>query len=230
MNFRLLNLGPMLMAAWLANPVITLAATLSLDAQSRAQIANDEMVVSLVVERDGQDLAAINQQVLQTLNGAMAEAQRVNGVKARLGSIYTQPNWTPQGRQSGWKVRGEAVLTSRDVPALGGLAGNLAQRMQIGGVQFRLSDEARTQAEPTLIRSAAAAFRAKALEASTALGFKTFEIKDVNLNNAGQTVVRPMPRQMSMRSAEASVAAAPMPTEAGESEVVVTVGGTVELK
>jgi predicted secreted protein len=203
--------------------------TLTLDAQSKALISNDEMQITFAIEREGSDLAAMNQAVLQALNGAIADAKKADGVKAKLGSIYTNPNWTPQGKPNGYRVRGEVSLNSQNFAAISSLSGQLSQRLQLAGVNFRLSDETKTNAERQLIRSAAAAFRAKAQEAAVALGFKGFEMKDINLNNAGNVIVRQQSMMKTDRSLSAS-SAAPLPSEGGESEVIVTFSGTVNLK
>ena len=216
-------------SAALAQTVAKEGPTLELEAQSRLQVPNDEMQVLFAIERDGTDLAAMNQAVLQSLNSAIADAKKVDGVKARMGSVYTNPNWTAQGKTNGWKVRGEISLQSKNFSALGNLVGQLSQRLQMSGVQFRLSDDTRVAAEKDLIKSSAASFRAKAQEAAVALGFKSFEIKAVNLNGSGNTVVRPVPMMKAMRS-EAMSASAPMPAEGGESEVIVSFSGSVYLK
>jgi predicted secreted protein len=195
--------------------------TLTLDAQSKAVVANDEMQVAFAFEREGTDLGAMNQAVLQALSSAIADAKKVEGVKARMGSVQTNP--------SGGKVRGEVSFTSQNFTALGNLSGQLSQKLQFSGVSFKLSDEAKTTAERQLIRSAANAFRGKAQEAAVALGFKAFEMKDINLNNAGNTIVRPVQMMRAMRSDSMS-ASAPVPAEGGESEVIVTFSGTVNLK
>jgi predicted secreted protein len=203
--------------------------TLSLDAQSKVLISNDEMQITFAIEREGNDLAAMNQAVLQALNSAIADAKKADGVKAKIGSVYTNPNWTPQGKPNGYRVRGEVSLNSQNFAAISALSGQLSQRLQLAGVNFRLSDETKTNAERQLIRSAAAAFRAKAQEAAVALGFKGFEMKDINLNNAGNVIVRQQTMMKSARSSDAMSAAA-VPSEGGESEVIVTFSGTVNLK
>jgi predicted secreted protein len=204
------------------------AATLSLEASAKSQVTNDEMVVTLAAERDGQDLAALNQSVLIALNSGLDEAKRVIGVKPKLGSISTQPNYNAQGRPMGWKVRGEIVLTSGNLAGLGKLAGDLSARLQLASIQFRLSDENRSAVEKRLLTEAANAFRSRAKDASTALGFTSYAIKDVQLGNGYQITVRPM-----MAKADAIMSArssAPVPTDSGESEVTVSFSGTIDLK
>jgi predicted secreted protein len=206
--------------------------TLTLEAQAKSLVANDEMQVVFAVERDGNDLTAMNQTVLQALAAAINDAKKVDGVRARMGTVQTNPNWTPQGKPNGWRVRGEVSLSlqnsSQNFASLGNLAGQLAQKLQLSGINFKLSDDARTTAEKQLIKSAAGAFRAKAQEATAALGFRSFDIKEVNLNNGNNVVIRQAPMMKAMRSD--SMNSAPVPSEGGDSEVTVTFSGTVNLK
>ncbi|MEI6548270.1 MAG: SIMPL domain-containing protein [Burkholderiales bacterium] len=204
--------------------------TLQLDAMASATIANDEMVVVLAVERDGQQIATLNEAVVSQLNAAIAEARRVDGVRARLGSLSTYPNVTREGKPNGWKVRGELVLASRMLEQLSQLTGRLAEKMQLASVSFQLSSERRRTEENRLLSEAAKSFQNKATQAATAFGFKSYQIRELSLRPGGN--FQPRPVYMS-RSAEAMPMAAsappPVPTDGGESEVVVSVSGTVDL-
>jgi predicted secreted protein len=202
--------------------------SLVLDAQARAEVANDEMVLVLAAERDGPQVGPLNDAVLSQLNAAIAEAKGVEGVRARLGSISTQPNYGRDGRPQGWRVRGEVVLVSSRIPALSQLGGRLAERLQVAGVQFRLSTERRRLEESRLLAEAAKAFRARAAEAALAFGFKGYELKELSLRSPGAGVSRPM--GMAMARGVPDAPAAPMPAEGGESEVVVVVSGTIVLQ
>jgi predicted secreted protein len=149
-------------------------------------------------------------------------------VKARLGSIWTQPNYTRDGKAQGWRVRGEVVLESTRMAAVAQLGARLGERMQLSGVQFRLSAERRQAEERRLIAEAARAFRARAAEAATAFGFAGYELKEIALRSGGGS---PGPRPMAAMARGAVAAdAAPLPTEGGESDVVVGVSGSVELR
>jgi len=212
-----------------AEPVAA-APTLQLDAMASATIANDEMVVVLAVDRDGQQLAPINEAVVSQLNAAIAEARRVEGVRARLGSLSTFPNVTREGKPNGWRVRGEVVLESRMLQQLSQLTGRLSEKMQLASVTFRLSSERRRIEEDRLLSEAAKSFQTKATQASTDFGFKSYQIRELSLRPGGN--FQPRPVYMG-RSAEAMPMAAsappPVPTDGGESEVMVSVSGTVDL-
>lgn len=211
----------------IATPNVAIAAaTLTLEASARAAVPNDEMAITLAVERDGPQPGALNEAVIAQLNAALAEARSVEGVRARLGQVWTQPNFTREGRPQGWRVRGEIVIESTRLQPLAQLGGRLAERMLLTGVQFRLSRERRRIEEGRLLAEAAQAFRARAAEAAVAFGFAGYEIKEIALRGAGGSAPRPMP----MARAPAEAAASPLPIEGGDSDVVVTVSGTVELR
>jgi predicted secreted protein len=93
-------------------------------------------------------------------------------------------------------------------------------------VSFRLSAERRQAEEKRLVAEAARAFRARAAEAAQAFGFAGYELKELTLRSGGAA---PGPRPMVAARAEMA-AAPPVPAEGGDSEVVVGVGGSVELK
>jgi len=221
------RVAALLAALWTVTPAQA-GPVLSLDAQARAAVANDEMVVMLAVERDGTQVGPLNDAVLSQLNAAIAEARGVEGVKARLGSVYTQPNYTRESKTQGWRVRGEIVLESTRMPALAQLGARLGERMQLAGVQFRLSSERRQLEEKRLIAEAARAFRARAADAAAAFGFAGYELRELALRS-GSTAPGPRP-MAAMARGGTEVAAAPLPTEGGDSDVVVGVSGSVELK
>jgi predicted secreted protein len=204
------------------------APTVQLEAAARSELPNDEMVVQLAVERGGTVAEKLNDEVLDQLNLAIAKAKTVEGVKVRLGSITTQPEWGQQGKRTGWRVRGVMVLEGRDLKATGALAGQLSEDLQIAGVSFRLTDAARTREESRLLKEAAAAFNDRARETAAAFGFGGFELKKLNVNHATESPP-PRPMQMEMRAASAS-AKSYVPTDGGDATVVLTISGSVELK
>ena len=201
--------------------------TVELQASARSELPNDEMVVQLAVERAGPAAEKLNDEVLNALNLALAKAKTVDGVKARLGSVTTQPDWGPQGKRVGWRVRGVVVLEGKDLKATGALAGELAADLQIAGVSFRLTEAARAREESRLLKEAAAAFNQRAKETAAAFGFGDFELRKLNVDHAAPNPPRPM--QMEMRAA--TMAAPPaIPTDGGDATVTLSISGSVELK
>ncbi|MGN6704079.1 MAG: SIMPL domain-containing protein [Burkholderiaceae bacterium] len=213
----------MLCVAALGAPLLADAGPLvNLEAQANRQVPNDEMVVSLAATRTGPAVGPLNEAVLGALNDALRRAKAAPAVDARLGGVVTGQDWR-DGKPDGWRVRGEIVLTSTDMKALGALAGELGRTLEIDGVSFRLSPGVRTATETALLQEAAAGFRAKADAATKAFGFRTYEIQELSLN---QSMPPPMPRPMATMS---MAKAAPVPAEPGTAEVVVTVNGRIRV-
>lgn len=201
--------------------------TVQLQATAHSELPNDEMVVQLAVERSGPTAEKLNDEVLSALNLAIAKAKTVNGVKARLGSVTTQPEWGAQGKRTGWRVRGVMVLEGKDLRATGALAGELSSDLQIAGVSFRLTEAARAREESRLLKEAATAFNERAKETAAAFGFSSYDLKSLNINHAPPPPPRPMP--MGMRAA-AMESSATVPTEGGDATVTLSISGSVELK
>jgi predicted secreted protein len=206
-------------------PILAFAEpTLYLDADARAQVANDEMVVNMSIEHTGPDSAPLTDAVLSALNDAVKDAKKISGINTRLGNVSTHPNWN-QNKKIGWVVRGEITLTSKDMKALSTLTGNLNQKLQLSGVNFRLSEARRTEEEARLLKIAAANFKAKAAAATSAFGYQDYALKEMTIGQSGHAPSpRPMMAMMSMKAERAAV-----PVEGGDSEVSVTVNGKVDL-
>ncbi|MGE0798022.1 MAG: SIMPL domain-containing protein [Lautropia sp.] len=205
----------------IAGPVVHLQTT------ARSELPTDEMVVELAVERAGPNVPPLNDEVLAALNRAIAKGNSVTGVKARLGSLTTQPEWGPQGKRTGWRVRGSLVLEGQDTQATAALAGELSTELQIANVAFRLTEAARTREQSRLLKEAAAQFGARAKETAAAFGFEGYELKTLVIDHAAP---QQPPRPMAMELRAAAAAPASLPTEGGNATVTLTIGGSVELK
>jgi predicted secreted protein len=201
---------------------------LSLSAEASLKTAPDEMLATLAVVREGTQLGALNQAVLAELQQALAQARAVPSVTPRLGTVSAQQTYQ-QNKPSGWQVRGEIALESRQFPELGNLLGQLSQRMALQGVSFRVSTQRRAQVEDELIAAAAQAFRRKAETASRVLGFGGYDLRDMTLNPVSASGEAPRPMLMT-RAAPAMGAAMPVPTDAGEVELTVNLTGQIALR
>lgn len=201
----------------------------SLMAQASAKVPTDEMVVSLRSEKEGANLGSLNQSVLSELQAALNQAKAIPGVHARMGNVHTNQSYSPQGKLVGWRVQGDIVLDSNKLKELGDLAGQLSIKLQLSNVYFRLSAEKRLEVEQSLLEDAAQAFRKKAKASAVALGYETFSIKDVSVSqgqSGGEPVTPMYAKAMMVREAASPSIAA----DAGETEVSVSMNGSVVLR
>ena len=197
-----------------------------LQSQQTESVSNDTMHVTLQTYAEMQDPAKLAARINQEMEWALAQVKQVQGVKLRTGSYQTWPV-TRKEVTTGWRGQQDLVLESRDTQGLSRLAGQLQARLQIKSMNFTVSDEKRVTVENRLIDLALNAFKERAGivgDNPKAGGYRIVEL------NVGTSTARPPmlhQARMASMSMEAGDAVA---VEGGESDVRVTVSGTIELK
>ncbi len=202
---------------------------LNLDVSVNSEITPDLAVVILSATREGGDPGALSQDVDQILAHAIADAKATAGVQAASGGYNTVPRFDNQGTRTGWLVRAELILKSHDFATLGKLVGKLTAAnggLLVVSSGFEVSPEVRANEENDLIERGLAAFRARAAQASKALGYSAYVIREVSLGQAQvQGVQRPIvPRMMAAKSISEPAA---MPIESPRVSMQLTVHGSV---
>ena len=212
--------------------IVPLADVLEIDATVTSEVAPDLAVVTLAIVREGPEVPALTREVNEALAKAFAEARAVPGVVAANGAYSTFPRYDSRASsnaRTGWQVRAEIVLKSKDFNALGVLVGRLSQSLQISGSGFEISPELRAKETSTLIDQGARAFQEKALATARAFGFAGYSIRQVNVGSAGQSGGG---RRMAMMDSGIASAksVAPMPVESGMVTLSLTVSGSLQLR
>lgn len=201
---------------------------LNLDASVSSEIAPDLAVIVMAVNREGTDTAAMTRDVNQVLAKAIEQAKATPGVQVSSGGYSTSPRYDNKGQRTGWQVRAELILKSKDFGSLGALAGNLSSTMNISSNSFELSPELRASEEGRMIESAVNAFKTKASATAKAFGYAGYIIREVTLGQAMQG--SPAPKVMMMRSETMMTASAPMPIESGRMTLQLSVNGSVQMR
>ena len=197
-----------------------------LQSQQTESVSNDTMHVSMNTYAEMQDPAKLAAKINNDMEWALQQAKQVQGVKINTGSYQTWPI-TRKEVTTGWRGQQDLVLESADTETLSRLVGQLQDRLQIKSMNFTVSDEKRAGVENRLIDAALDAFKQRAEIIGDNLKASDFRIVEINVNTSTQRP--PMLRQarMASMSMEASDAVA---VEGGESDVSVTVNGTIELQ
>jgi predicted secreted protein len=186
----------------------------------------------MATTREGSDAAAVQSQLKQALDAALAEARRAaagaapQALEVQTGGFSLNPRYGRDGRMSGWAGRAELQLQGRDTAAIAQLAGRI-QTLVVASTGFSLSREAREKVESQVVAEAIARFRARADEVGRAFGFGNWALREVNVQTDAP-MGQPMPR---LRVASAMVASAEeaLPVEAGKATVSATVAGSITL-
>jgi predicted secreted protein len=208
---------------------------ITLSAEASRELPQDLLSITLAVSREGAEAAAVQSQLRQTLDAALAEArkaQRPGLLELRTGQFTLYPRYSPKpvngSNINGWQGRAELVLEGSDSAAISQLAGRLSG-LTVARVQFSLSREARDKVEAEVAAQAIARFKARAEAYAQQFGFGGYSLREVTVGS-GDVVSASAPPMF--RAARAMAAAAPdevQPVEAGRATVSVTVSGSIQL-
>jgi predicted secreted protein len=216
-------------------PSPPLLGVLGLSASASVEVTRDVLVVTLSSTREGADAGAVQAQLKQALDAALAEARkaaRPGQLDVQTGNFSIYPRYATNsgvsGRAtiSGWQGSAELVVEGHDMAAIGQLTGRIST-MTIAGVGYRLSREASQKVEGDVAAEAIARYRAKAADYAKQFGYAGYSIREVNVSSSDATFA-PQPA-LRMQAASESRSEA-LSVEPGKATVTATVNGTVQMK
>jgi len=203
-----------------AAPLVDLAASASLPA------ANDLIVATVYAEASGANPADLARKVNQEIGEALKVIKSKPSISAKSGQQHTYPVYGQNQKVENWRMRSEIILESKDQAGVSELLGQLQQmRLAVGNLVQQPSPATRRTVEDAATREAIAAFQGRAKLVAEVFG-KPYKIKQLQIQQNGSHAPVPMFRgSKGMMAAEA----APMPIEAGESQLTTTISGQIEL-
>lgn len=209
----------------LANPALAAATTVELSSEVSRPAVNDLVQVTVAAEATGATPGELSRQVNNLVSDALKAARAYPTIKTQSGVISTSPIYAKGGKIESWRMRSELSLESGDASALSELLGKLQTSLGVSSLVMQPSPETRKKVENEAMLDALSAFNDRARVIAGALG-KSYHIKQISVITNGR-VAQPM-----FRAAAKSMVsdAAPMPMEAGESQVSATVSGQIELE
>ncbi|NMG75524.1 SIMPL domain-containing protein [Aromatoleum diolicum] len=199
--------------------------TVELSAEASRPARNDMATAILYFQADDKSPAALSRQVNAAIAAALEQTRTYPAVKAKTSGASTFPVYGKEGRKiEGWRMRSEIHLESRDIAALSELLGKLQSSLALASLAMQPAPDTRKSTADLAATDAIHAFQARAQSIAGTLG-KPYRIRHLSVTYGGnQRPVFPV-----MKSAAFAADAAPMAVEAGESEIAVTVSGTIEL-
>ena len=203
---------------------------LSLTASASVEVTKDVLAVTFSTTKEGADANAVQAQLKQALDAALAEAKkaaRPGQVDVQTGAFSLFPRYTSKGGITGWQGTAEIIVDGRDMAAIGQLSGRITT-MTVARVAYRLSREAGQKVEADVAAEAIARYRAKAGEYAKQFGYGGYSIREVNV-----TTTEPPQGPMPMARAQTAAMSAPgdaLSVEPGKAQVNASVSGTVQMK
>jgi predicted secreted protein len=213
---------PPLSAPLPPQPVVTVTAS------ATSQLANDRMTAFLRVEVDNPDAVAAGGEVNARMGKALARAKGVRGVEAAT-TAYSSYQYSERNQPIRWRVSQTLSLESSDFTVLSAVVSKIQSEdgLVLSGMNFSVSSPARRTAEDALTQQAIKAWQSRAQAAAQGFGSNTWRAGYITIQ--GGDVARPVP-MMRMAGAQAAAAPPPIATEAGTTDITVTVSGEAILE
>lgn len=201
------------------------ATTIDLSAEAGSKAENDLGRAQLYFEASDKNAQTLAGKVNRAIADALETAKPFTSVMTSTAGSTTYPIHDRDGnRIEGWRMRSTIELESRDMAALSALIGQLQQTLLISSVNMQPAPETRAKATNVAAVDAIRAFEERAEVLANALG-KRYRIRHLSVQHTGSPPVYPMMRASPMSFAKDESA----PLQGGQSEITVTVSGTVEL-
>lgn len=195
---------------------------IELSVDGSRQAANDLASAMLFADASAPRAADAARAVNAGMADALKRCRETSAMTCRTGSTSTLPVHGKGGRIEAWRVRSELLVESGNIAGFSDFVGRLQESLSVSHVGLRPASATRKQAEDAAIVDTLAAFRARATLIAEAMG-KPYRITRLNVA-AHANMPMPVMRTMMMKAE-----AAPLPVEAGEATVTVTVSGQIEL-
>lgn len=203
---------------------------LHLEAQAYTEVEQDTVVITLQATRQSSEQAIVTKELSETVSAILKDAKGQDVVKVSSGNYYVRPQHDKDGKVTAWIGQSQLLLESTNMPAASELAAKYQDKMPVANVSFTVSKQTRNAAEKDLMTEAAKAFRQRAQAMSTALGYGSFQIKEVHLGGSGAVYRSPKSyrSEMVMMSAAPSMADA-LPIDSGTEDVTLSLNGSIYL-
>jgi predicted secreted protein len=214
-----------ILLATLTTPALAAPTTIDLSAEASRAAPNDLARATVFAEATGSTPGELSKRINSLITDALKTAKGYSNIKTQSGTTNTYPVYAKGGKIDGWRMRADLTLESGDTSSLSELLGKLQASLGVSGVVMLPSPETRKKAENEAMLDAIAAFKSRAKLLADALG-KPYRIKQLSISSSGRSPVMPMMRATASFS---SAEAAPMPMEAGESQISANVSGQIEL-
>jgi len=204
------------------------ARRVSLSAQAQVQVEQDVLTLTLQVVRQAIEAQTVQTQLKSALDAALTplRADAVAGrMDVRSGRYALVPRYDRDGRISGWQGTAELVLEGTDTVRITQAVGKV-QGMTVARLAFGLTPAQRLQAQTQAQNQAVSLFRQRAAELARGFAAAGYVVDDIQVHYDDAA---PMPRAELM-AARAMGDTSPLPVQAGQTTLTVSVTGSVRLE
>ena len=195
-----------------------------LTASAQTQIENDTVIATLYALEEGSDPVQLANLVNERINKAVKLVKQHSAIKLQTISYSSNPVHY-KNKITGWRVRQEIRLESKDMVLMSDVLGRLQQTLALQGMSFTVSPELKNKTDDMLISEALKVFEQRAKNITQHLKRKNYKIVDINISTSANHYARRSYEVAAMASKASSPA-----IEGGERTLQVSVSGQIELE
>lgn len=190
------------------------------------EVSNDEIMVTMAVERDNQDATKLSDEINRAIKAAIDTVHTYPSVKSSTSDYSIRPVYSRDKHLDHWHGVSSIVLVSQNINDMAVLVQNLQKTLLVKSTRYNVSPERKDKIQTSMIEAALKKFNAKAELISKNMGFKKHRLVNLNINNSGRPP-RPVYAASRLSATSAEVAA---PTfESGTTMIKVNISGTIEM-
>jgi predicted secreted protein len=212
-------LGLIVASLWLAPPAPAQEperTRLVLSETASREVEQDTLVAMLAARAEAAPAREAQAAVNRAMTAAIEQARAVAGVRAATGGYRVYQDYDREGRPRSWIAEQDLSLSAREAAPLLELVGALQESgLNVNGLAYQLSAEARRALEDELAIEAIEALRRRAEQVAATLAMRVATIATLRV---GEVMDEPPIRPM-MRTTMAEASAAP-PTALPDLETV----------
>lgn len=212
-------------AALLSSSVWAEPIAVDLSSEASSAATNDLARAAIFAEATASSPSEVSKKVNRLVADATKTLKKYPEVKTKTSNTHTYPVYSEKGKVEAWRMRYDLVLESSNIALLSDVLGEIQVSMAVGSVNLLPSLDSRKKAENEAILAALAAFKARAQMIADSEG-RHYRVKQMNVG-VGDRIDNPI---MLSRAKAFSAEAAPMPIEAGETQISVNVSGQIEIE
>ncbi len=203
----------------------------SLHSEASAEVDNDLMIATLMVEAEDRDPAVLASKVNSAMSWAVNVLRPFGALKTKTRDYQTYPRYDSSKNRKliGWRASQSIQIETDDFEAAGKAIQKLQERLQVKGIQLAAKPETRAAAADELINKALSTFKKRATLVQRNMGATGYKILDVNIQSDQPN--RPMYDMAAVQyeNMRSSAMVSEPAIEAGTSRVSVQIYGRVQL-
>ena len=206
----------------------------SFQSSASTEVAQDQMRITLATTLEGSAAQEVQERLRKAIEAALAQAKpqaAAEKMEVSTGSFRINPRYSKDSRITGWQGYAEIMLEGTDFARITGTAAAI-KSLSMNGISFGLSPKTQREAEAKAQGEAIKSFQNRAQQLSSAFGFGSYNIREVNINGNEYGGMQPVaaPRMKVMMAAPMMEADSGVPAEPGKTRVEVSVNGSIQMK